>query len=91
MPVPVLLGRVAYAIMLSEIICGHVRVHTRVTVTWTILQDLVLVSNAPTCVAFSHARKEEMFYFIQYTDICICKFTNLFNIYILHKLYYMHL
>lgn len=89
MPVPIPLGRAAYTVVLSVIICGHTHVHIRDTVIWAILQDFVLVSNAPVSVAFSYARKEEMFYFIQYTDICICKFTNLFNIYTLHKLHYI--
>lgn len=80
MSVPVPLGRVAYAIMLSGIICGHVHVRARDTVTWTILRDDVLVSNAPVCVAFSHAGEEEVFYFIKYTDICICSLTNMYNI-----------
>lgn len=39
-----------------------------ITVTW---------SNAPVCVAFSHAGEEEMFYFIKYTDICTYVFINL--------------
>lgn len=89
--VPVPLGRVTYTTMLSGIICGHVHVRARETVTWTILRDHVLVSNAPVCVASAHAGEKEMFFFIKYTDICIFKFTNVYNIYIVYTLYYIHL